>query len=66
MQVYVNNQRVSIFNGCTAQDAVRRWEADTGVTLPHTELYDAWGNVIAADSPMSEGRRIFTTKPTQD
>lgn len=63
MQVYINHQRVTIFNGCTAQDAVRRLEADTGISLPHTKLYDAWGNVIADDSPMHEGRHIFTTPP---
>ncbi|MBR4310611.1 MAG: hypothetical protein IKT79_06240 [Akkermansia sp.] len=63
MRVYVNNAEVSIFAGATAQDAVRRYSTDAGIPLPEGELYDVYGNVIASDSPMSEGRRIFTHYP---
>ena len=63
MQVYVNNEEVIIFAGATALDAVRRYCADAGIPLPQGELYDVYGNVIATDSPMSEGRCIFTYHP---
>lgn len=64
MQVFINEQAVTVYSGCKAADAVRRLEANRGTQIPYTELYDAWGNVIADDSPMSEGRHIFTYKPT--
>ncbi len=63
MLVYVNNSPVTIFTGATALDAARRYCANEGTALPGGELYDAYGNVIAPDSPMSEGRHIFTTSP---
>lgn len=64
MQVFVDEHPVIIFSGCTAVDAVRRLSADQGCPIVYTALYDAWGNVIAPDSPMNEGRHIFTSKPT--
>ena len=64
MLVYVNNDKVSIFVGATALDAVRRYCTDAGIALPEGELYDAYGNVIASDSPMTEGRCIFTYRPS--
>lgn len=63
MLVYVNHAEVSIFAGATAIDAVRRYCTDTNTPIPQGELYDAWGNVIAPDSPMADGRHIFTTSP---
>lgn len=63
MLVYVNNSPVSIFAGATALDAARRYCANEGTALPPGELYDAWGNVIAPDSPMADGRAIYTTSP---
>lgn len=60
MQVYVNNTPVTIFSGATAIDAVRRYCTNEGTGLPTGNLYDAYGNVIAPDSPMTEGRHIFT------
>jgi len=63
MLVYVNNTSVHIFAGATAIDAVRRYCTDTDTPMHQGELYDAWGNVIAADSPMADGRHIFTTSP---
>ena len=63
MLVYVNNTSVHIFAGATARDAVRRNCTDTNTPLPQGELYDAWGNVISPDSPMADGRHIFTTSP---
>lgn len=62
MLVYVDNQEVKIFNGCTAADAVRRLASNLAVDISYTELYDIFGNVIANDSPMTEGRHIFTVK----
>ena len=62
MQVFVNRTPVSIFAGATAADAVRRYWADTGSTPVLPALFDAYGNRIAADSPMCEGRSIFTDK----
>lgn len=64
MLVYVNDTPVTIFSGAVAMDAVRRYCTDTRTPLPASELYDAWGNVIAADSPMSEQRRIYTALPS--
>lgn len=64
MLVYVNNAEVSIFTGATALDAVRRYCTDAGIAMPHGELYDVYGNVIAIDSPMAEGRSIFTYYPS--
>lgn len=60
MIVYVDDVAIRIFVGATAIDAVRRYCTDAGI--PHCEepFYDAWGNVIAADSPMCDGRHIFT------
>lgn len=63
MQVYVNNTPVSVFTGATALDAARRYCTNEGISLPAGDLYDAYGNVIAPDSPMSEGRYIFTSSP---
>ncbi|MBQ7023298.1 MAG: hypothetical protein IJN29_06940 [Akkermansia sp.] len=63
MLVYVNNTSVHIFTGATAIDAVRRYCTDTNTPVPQSELYDAWGNVIAPDSPMADGRHIFTSSP---
>lgn len=63
MLVYVNNAEVSIFTGATALDAVRRYCTDAGIALPEGELYDMYGNVLATDSPMTEGRCIFTYYP---
>ena len=63
MLVYVNNDKVSIFVGATALDAVRRYCTDAGLPLCEGPFYDAWGNVIAADSPMCADRRIFTKYP---
>ena len=64
MLVYVNNVTVRIFTGATALDALRRYCADRKQPVPQGELYDAWGNVIASDSPMTEGRHIFTQSPS--
>ncbi len=63
MQVYVNNTLIRIFTGATALDAVRRYCTDTNTPMPQGGLYDAWGNVIAPDSPMTDGRHIFTKSP---
>ena len=63
MLVYVNNTSVLIFSGATAIDAVRRYCTDAGLSLHEGEIYDAWGNVIAPDSPMADGRHIFTQSP---
>ena len=62
--MYVNDTAVIVFAGAVALDAVRRYCADTHTPLPTGDLYDAWGNVIAADSPMCEQRRIFTSRPS--
>lgn len=61
MTVYVNNTAVRIFSGATARDAVLRYCTDTGIPFVESSLYDSWGNVIASDSPMNEGRRIYTS-----
>lgn len=63
MQVFVNNMPVTIFSGATALDALRRYCTDAGITPAESMLYDAYGNIIAEDSPMNEGRKIFTTYP---
>lgn len=63
MIVYVDEIAVRIFTGATAIDAVRRYCTDAGLPLCEGPFYDAWGNVIAADSPMCAGRRIFTKSP---
>ena len=63
MLVYVNNVCVKIFAGATAQDALRRYCTDQKIPEHRGELYDAWGNVISPDSPMADGRHIFTTSP---
>ena len=63
MLVYVNNTSVLIFAGATAIDAVRRYCTDTNTPLPQGELYDAWGTVTSPDSPMADGRHIFTPSP---
>lgn len=59
MKVYVNDTPISVHRGCKAADAVRRYCAETGDTAP-AEITDAYGNVIAEDSPMTEDRRIYT------
>lgn len=64
MIVYVNNITIRIFMGATAVDAVRRYCTDAGLQLCEGPFYDAWGNEIAADSPMRDGRHIFTTRPS--
>lgn len=61
MTVYVNDTSVRIFSGATARDAVLRYCTDTGIPFSDSLLYDSFGNVIAADSPMNEGRRIYTS-----
>lgn len=61
MTVYVNDTSVRIFSGATARDAVLRYCTDTGIPFADSLLYDSRGNVIAADSPMNEGRRIYTS-----
>ncbi len=63
MIVYVNETVVRIFTGATAMDAVRRYCTDGGHPMCEGPFYDAWGNVIAADSPMCDGRHIFTQSP---
>lgn len=63
MIVYVDEIAVRIFTGATAIDAVRRYCTDAGLPLCEGPFYDAWGNVIAADSPMCADRRIFTKSP---
>ena len=63
MIVYVNETSVRIFAGATAIDAVRRYCTDARLPLCDGPFYDAWGNVIAADSPMCDGRHIFTHSP---
>ena len=45
----------------TALDALRRYCADKKISVPRVELCDAWGNVIAPDSPMADGRHIYTS-----
>jgi hypothetical protein len=52
---------VRIFVGATALDALRRYCADKKISVPRVELCDAWGNVIAPDSPMADGRHIYTS-----
>lgn len=61
MLAYVNDAPVRIFAGATALDALRRYCADKHIPVPRCELRDAWGNVIAPDSPMADGRHIYTT-----
>ncbi len=61
MTVYVNNTPVRIFSGATAREAVLRYCTDSGIPFTESPLYDCSGNVIAADSPMNEGRRIYTS-----
>lgn len=63
MIVYVNNTTIRIFSGATAREAVLRYCTDTKQSFSEPTLYDAWGNVIAPDSPMIEGRKIYTTTP---
>lgn len=63
MIVYVDEITVHIFMGATAIDAVRRYCTDAEIPLCEGPFYDAWGNVIAADSPMCDGRHIFTQSP---
>ena len=58
MIVYVDNKEVEVFTGAKAEDAVRA----AGVKRA-AELYDAYGNEIAKDSPMKPGRKIYTAKP---
>ncbi len=63
MIVYVDEITVQIFKGATAIDAVRRYCTDAGIPIYEGPFYDAWGNVIANDSPMCDGRHIFTKSP---
>lgn len=63
MLVYVDNTPVQIFSGATALDALRRYCTNEVRPLPAGDLFDFRGNVIAPDSPMTEGRRIFTRLP---
>lgn len=59
MMVYVDDKQIEVFEGATAADAARACQA-AGGTAGGPVLYDAYGNEIAADSPMAEGRKIFT------
>ena len=63
MIVSVNNMTGRICMGATAVDALRRYCTDAGLPLCEGPFYDAWGNVIASDSPMCDGRHIFTKSP---
>lgn len=63
MIVYVNNTPVTIFRGASALDAARRYCTEQGTAPAFDQLYDDWGNIIAPDSPMNEGRKIFTVRP---
>lgn len=59
MKVYVNDKMIEIPAGGSAIDAVRRYVTVTGEQVGK-EIRDAYGNVIASDSPMKEERKIYT------
>lgn len=61
MIVYVNDTAIRLFPGATAREAVLRYCTDTQQAFSEATIYDAWGNVIAPDSPMKEGRKIYTS-----
>lgn len=63
MIVYVNDTAIRLFSGATAREAVLRYCTDTHQAFTNPTLYDAWGNVIAPDSPMNDGRKIYTATP---
>lgn len=59
MKVYVNDTAVDVHGGCKAGDAVQRYCAETGEPQPE-EIRDAYGHVIAEDSPMKQNGKIYT------
>lgn len=60
MKVYVDDKAVEVFEGAVAADAARAAGVE-GIR----PLYDAYGNEIAADSPMKPARKIYTRKPAR-
>lgn len=60
MMVIVNGRKMTLFSSATAMDAARAYFSDTGQRVSESEviLEDVYGNQIAPDSPMFQGREI--------
>lgn len=61
MIVFVNDKEISLFRGSRAGNAVLRYYTQMGKKkeIENLQITDAWGNVIAEDSPLSEGCKMY-------
>ena len=64
MKVYVNDEKIEIFRDCRAIDAILSYKRLFEKSLQHGEMIirDEWQNLIADDSPLEEGQRIYFTE----
>jgi hypothetical protein len=61
MKVYVNDIQIEIFRGGRAKDAILKYLSKNKMQLciNSIEIRDEWDNVIAEDSPMKTGSKIY-------
>lgn len=64
MNVYVNEKQVRIFVGAKVIDALRRVFTRRHIDLKmidekYVKVYDEYGNEVAFDGPLREGKHLF-------
>lgn len=61
MRVYINDEELTLFNGATVLDAIRKYYTDRNKILPVTLsiITDRFGNSVAPDGELTEGNHLY-------
>ena len=61
MNVFVNDETITIFNGATVKDAIRAFCVQHNKKFPSSLpiIKDRYGNSVAPDGELSEGNHLY-------
>lgn len=61
MNVFINDEAITVFNGATVKDAIRAFYVQHNKKLPSSLpiITDGYGNSVAPDGELTEGNHLY-------
>jgi hypothetical protein len=61
MNLFINDEAITVFNGATVKDAIRAFYVQHNKKLPNSLpiITDGYGNNVAPDGELTEGNHLY-------
>lgn len=61
MNIFINDEEITVFNGATVKDAMRAFYVQHNKVFPCSlpTITDGYGNSVASDGELTEGNHLY-------